>query len=74
MNGLKTEFDGRAAVVRLNVADSDNAQMQQQLNMRGHPTFAVLDAQSQVTASFIGPQTTDVLRQALMQAISAGDP
>ena len=65
VNGLESDFSGRAAVLQLDANVAENAQLQQQYGMRGHPTFVVLDEDGRSVQTFIGPQTDKVLREAL---------
>lgn len=65
VNGLEDEFEGRAAVLRLDANVPENERLQAGYGMRGHPTFLVLDENGAVFAQFIGKQTADTLRQAL---------
>lgn len=65
MNGLESDFEGRAAVMQLDANVAENATLQQQYGMRGHPTFVVLDVNGQPAQTFIGPQTEEVLQEAL---------
>ena len=71
VDGLSDEFDGRAAVLRLNVAEPANEALQGRYNVRGHPSFVILDAGGRVTDSFFGPQPEDVLRQALARVTAS---
>jgi thioredoxin-like negative regulator of GroEL len=65
VNGLGEEFEGQVVVVQLDAGQKDNAELQSQLDLRGHPTFVVLDGQDLVVQRFIGPQTEAALRQAI---------
>ena len=65
MNGLESDFAGRAVVLQLDANEADNARMQQQYGMRGHPTFVILDGNGRAVQTFIGLQSTDVLYEAL---------
>jgi len=71
VNGLESDFEGRAAVLQLDADEVDNAQLQQQYGMRGHPTFVVLDEKSRAVQTFIGAQPEVVLREALTEVIAA---
>jgi thioredoxin-like negative regulator of GroEL len=71
VNGLGAEFKGQVTVIRLNAGQKDNAELQSQLDLRGHPTFAVLDNQGRVVQRFIGPQTEAALRQAMASVSSS---
>lgn len=73
VNGLEKEFSNEAAVIQLNANEAENARLQQQYGMRGHPTFALLDMNGQLAQILIGPQTSDVLREALTAVIEAAD-
>jgi len=65
VNGLESEFAGRAAVLQPDANIAENAKLQQQYGMRGHPTFVVLDENGRSVQTFIGPQTEEVLYKAL---------
>ena len=67
VDGLSDEFDGRATVLQLNAAQQANEQLQARYDVRGHPSFVVLDGDGRVVQRFFGPQIEDVLRQALEQ-------
>ena len=73
VNGLENEFADDATVIQLNANEAVNARLQQLYGMRGHPTFAILDADGRLAQSFIGPQTTEVLREALTAVIEAAN-
>ena len=73
MNGLENEFAGDAKVIQLNANEAENARLQQQFGMRGHPTFAIIDTTGRPAQTFIGPQTTEVLREALTAVIEAAN-
>lgn len=65
VDGLETEFAGKVAVFRLNVAEEANAELQQQYGVRGHPTFVILDKDGNITGQFFGPQTAETLQEAM---------
>lgn len=73
VNGLENEFANHASVIQLNADEAKNARLQQQYGMRGHPTFAVLDMNGQLAQTLIGPQTTEVLREALTAVVEAAN-
>ena len=68
VNGLENDFADRAAVWQLDANEADYARLQQQFGLRGHPTFVVLDENGRAVQTFIGPQTKEVLEQALTAA------
>lgn len=69
VNGLEQEYEGQTAFVRLNVIEPDALALQAGYGQRGHPSFVVLDAEGQATASFIGPQPVEKLREAIDQSL-----
>ena len=73
VNGLENDFAGRAAVLQLDANMEDNASLQQQYGMRGHPTFVVLDENGRALQTFIGPQTEGVLSEALSAVIGSAN-
>ena len=71
MNGLAADYEGRATVVQLDAALPENEALMSQYALRGHPTFAVLDAAGEVNARFIGPQDAESLDAALAAVAAA---
>lgn len=69
VNGLEQEFAGQIQVMRMDADDPVNAQLMQDLGLRGHPSFAVIDAQGHITARFFGPQSVETLREALQNVL-----
>lgn len=69
---LSAEFAGRAAVLQLNVADPANEALQARHNVRGHPSFVLLDTGNRPVQRFFGPQAEEILRQALEEVTGAG--
>jgi thioredoxin-like negative regulator of GroEL len=65
VNGLDEEFEGKVSTVQLNAAEEANAMLQNQWGLRGHPTFALVDANDSVVQLFFGPQPEAVLREAM---------
>jgi thioredoxin-like negative regulator of GroEL len=70
VDGLSEEFEGQVSVVQLNAAQEANARMQNQWGLRGHPSFAVLDANGSIVQQFFGPQPAATLREAMESIIS----
>lgn len=67
---LREEFEDQVAVVQLNAGQMANAELQSQYDLRGHPSFAILDADGQVVQRLFGPQAENVLRQAMLSVAS----
>ncbi len=65
MNGLEGEYGTQIDFVRLNAAEPDNEAIQRQFGLRGHPTVAILDADGNAQAKFIGEQSAETLRDAI---------
>ena len=68
---LSDEFEGRANVLQLNVAEQSNEELQARYSVRGHPSFVMLDADDLVVQRYFGPQTENALRQALEQIVQS---
>lgn len=68
VNGLEAEFEGRAAVVRLNAGVAAERALAATYGLYTHPAFAVVDGAGQVQ-TFVGPQTAETLRAALAAAL-----
>lgn len=69
VNGLEQEFAEQLQVMRLDADDPVNAQLMQDLGLRGHPSFAVIDTQGHITARFFGPQSAETLREAMQNVL-----
>ena len=65
MNGLEDEYGTQLEFIRLNAAESNNATTQQGYGLRGHSTVAIIDADGNAEAKFIGEQSTETLRDAI---------
>jgi protein-disulfide isomerase-like protein with CxxC motif len=65
VNGLDAEFEGKMSVIQLNAALEANEKLQSQWGLRGHPTFALIDANDNVVQRLFGPQPEAVLREAM---------
>jgi thioredoxin-like negative regulator of GroEL len=65
VNGLETEFAGQLQVIRLDAGVPINEELEFSYGLRGHPAFVVLAADGEVAATFIGPQTEEMLREAV---------
>lgn len=72
VDGLSDEFAGRATVQQLSAAEQANAELQAQYDVRGHPSFVILDGEGRVVQRFFGPQTEETLHLALEQAVEPG--
>ncbi|WP_420631026.1 hypothetical protein [Candidatus Leptofilum sp.] len=65
MNGLEAEFGEQFDFVRLNAADAEIVQLQQNYGLRGHPAVAVLDESEVVVARYFGPESFETLQAVL---------
>jgi len=65
VNGLEGEYGTQIDFVRLNAAEPDNEAIQRQFGLRGHPTVAILDADGNAQAKYIGEQSAETLRDAI---------
>jgi hypothetical protein len=70
VDGIEAEFEGQVAVIRLNAEGAERAELMTRYGLRGHPSFAVLNEQSEVTERFTGPQTAETLRKAMTAVIN----
>ena len=66
VDGLEEEFGGKVTVSRLDAAEPENARLQAQYGVRGHPAFVFLDKDGRIVVSFLGPQEEFVLRLAMV--------
>jgi hypothetical protein len=65
VDGLEREFEERLEVVRLNAAIPGEQRLAEDVELRSHPSFAVLDADGRVRQRFYGPQAVETLRVAV---------
>ena len=72
VDGIESEFTERVAVIRLNAVGTEMAQLMNSYGVRGHPSFVVLDGESEVTQRFTGPQTDETLREAMTAVANGG--
>jgi thioredoxin-like negative regulator of GroEL len=73
VDGLEREFMDQAAVLQLDANEAENGRLQQQFGMRGHPSFVVLDGDGRALQTFIGPQTEEILHEALTTAVASNN-
>ena len=73
VDGLKREFMDQATVLQLDASEAENARLQQQFGLRGHPGFVILDGNGRPLQTFIGPQTKIVLHEALTDAVASAN-
>ena len=71
VDGLESDFAGQVRVLQLDANETENAQLQQQYGLRGHPTFALLDRNGRPVQTFVGPQTEEILREAITAVIAS---
>lgn len=69
VNGLEEEFSGQLTVLQLNAAETENAQLMQEYDLRGHPSFAILGEDGRLLETFFGPQTEESLRNAILNIL-----
>ncbi len=69
VNGLENAFKSQITVLQLNAAEAENGQLMQEYGLRGHPSFVVLDGNGRVTQIFFGPQSEEILREAIIDTL-----
>ena len=69
VNGLEEEFSEQIVVRQLNAEEVENAQLMQEYSLRGHPSFAIVAEDDRLTQTFIGPQTEESLRKAILAVL-----
>ncbi|HEX6384741.1 MAG TPA: hypothetical protein VF177_08740 [Anaerolineae bacterium] len=72
VDGLEADFEGNVAVFRLTADQAENARLQAQYGLRGHPSFAVVDGHGRISQTFVGPQTAETLRAAMAAVVDDG--
>jgi thioredoxin-related protein len=62
VDGLEREMEGQAQVLRLNVTDGVGGQLAARYNVRGVPTFVLLDGDGQLVLAQVGmPNRAEIL-------------
>ncbi len=69
VDGLEQEFQNQITVWRVNADTPDGQELQDILEVRGHPTVVVLDENGRIQNRFFGPQPVDSLRDALQNVL-----
>lgn len=64
VNGLEAEFSDQLSIYYLDAAQQENAHLMQQYGLRGHPSFVFLEANGDVSQTFFGPQSDEVMHAA----------
>ena len=67
---LEMEMGEDVEFMRLDALKAENAALQSQHNLYGHPAFAIVDRSGRIVQSFFGPQPIDVLRDGLSAVLS----
>ncbi len=65
VDGLEKELEGRAAVLRVSVADSIGRQLAARYSVRAVPTFVLLDGDGSVALTHAGAPDRDEITTAL---------
>lgn len=65
MNGLEDEFGDSIKFYRFDANDPDNQRLQNDLQLRGHPSVALVKADGDVSNRFFGSQSAELLRPVL---------
>ena len=67
VDGLEREFAGIVPIIRLDASLPENVLLQQEYGVQGHPSFFTLNAGNNVQERFFGPQSEEVLFQAMSE-------
>ncbi|MEM7798736.1 MAG: hypothetical protein AAF633_06075 [Chloroflexota bacterium] len=70
MNGLEAEFKDQVNFYRLDANQPENENIQNKLDLRGHPTIALIDPSGEITNRYFGVQAEDVLFDGLTVLVS----
>ena len=62
MNGLKDEYGDTIEFYRLDANDPEMQQIQNDLDLRGHPSVAILDQNGAVIQRFFGVQPAEMIK------------
>lgn len=67
MNGLHDEFAGVLRIEQLNADSDETKTLMREIGVRGHPSYAIIDADRQLLWSAAGQVDAEVLRQVIEQ-------
>ena len=70
MNGLEDAYGDSIQFYRFNANDPDNQRLQNDLQLRGHPSVALVKANGDVSNRFFGSQPAELLRPVLDELIN----
>lgn len=70
VNGLKGQYGAQVRFADLDYYDSKNRPLVQQFQVRGHPTFVLVDGQANIVKRWVGIAAQAEIESALKQAIA----
>jgi hypothetical protein len=70
VNGLRDEFDGRAAFVILNATFGEGKEAFEAYQLPGHPSYVLLNPTGEVVWRAFGPQPEVTLESAISDAVA----
>jgi len=69
VNGLEAEFDDQLEFRRIDANGSDGQKAFRSLNLRGHPSYVILNPDAEVLWSGLGEQSHDALDEYIRLAL-----
>ncbi|MFT5196823.1 MAG: hypothetical protein ACI9EW_002301 [Cellvibrionaceae bacterium] len=72
MNGLETQYKSAVNFYRFDANDPENQQLQNALQLRGHPSVAIINQNDEVVQRLFGVQQEDALTPILDMLAESG--
>src|SRR5262245_38889808 len=70
VDGLERDYEGQIFVQRVNAYEGDGPAIMAAYQIKGHPTFLIIDRQGQEVNRLIGPQSPEKLAEALQPVLT----
>ena len=71
VDGLKEQYGEQITVKRINADVGVGPEIVRAYRIPGHPTTLIFDSQGQEVQRLLGPQSTEVVREALQNVLPA---
>lgn len=69
VDGLEEEYGQQIVIKRINADVGDGPEIVRAYRIPGHPTTLIFDSQGQEVQRLLGPQSTEVVREALQNVL-----
>lgn len=72
MNGLEKEYSSAVTFYRFDANAASNQRLQNSLQLRGHPSVALIDSDDEVVQRLFGVQQSEALKPMLESLVEDG--